>query len=363
MPVRRCEHWALGQHKRTEATRRGRMGTGRDLDVSTTHLRRLIALAVTAIVAVFAAGPASATSMFPSQTAATTSSTLVGAASSDWPWFDAAVGPVQVYRDFDVNGFHYATWQATPAYTRHPNALANDYSFDVLPQRLTDPTDPINDQIRSFLATTPKNLIITNFHEPDNVYQGRFTAAQFRAGAVALARMVRAQNALDGGTRMTSVVLMGMTLGGYGPTTPDSWWPNDARDGGHADIIEVDVYAFPHNTNTAGIPRGYTDGIRWRTAKAMLNPTRAFAVAHSTQWAVAEIGFLEDVNDPMHKAQTMADAVAYATANGAQHINYFDCTGPRADWRLRYSTPVGTTSSTSNAVLKWKALVAQAGGA
>jgi hypothetical protein len=327
-------------------------------------MRRLAALTAAAVVALFAASPASATTRLPSQgAAASASSTLVGAASANWPWFDAAVGPVQIYRDFDVGGFHYATWQDTPAYTGHPHARANDYSFDVLPQRLTDPTDAINAQIRSFLATTPKNLIITDFHEPDNVYLGKFTAAQFRAGIVALATMVRAQNALDGGTRMTSVILMGMTLGGYGPTTADSWWPNDDRDGGHADIIEVDVYAFPHNTNTSGVPRGYTDGIRWRTATAMLKPTGTFAAAHGTQWAVAEIGFLEDIHNALHKADTMADAVAYATANGAQHINYFDCTGPRADWRLRYSTPVGSTSSTSSAVLRWKALVAQAGGA
>jgi hypothetical protein len=321
-------------------------------------MSRLAALTATAVVALLAGVPLSG-----AYAAAAPGTTLIGAASADWTWFDQAVGPLQIYRDFDVNGFHYATWQDTPAYKRHPNATANDYSFDVLPQRLTDPADPINNAIRGFLATTPSNLIITDYHEPDNVYGDKFTDTQFRAGIVALAQMVRAQNAIDGGTRMTSVVLMGNTLGGYGRTAPDQWWPNDARDGDHADIMEVDVYAFPHNTNTAGIPVGYTDGLRWRAAKAMLNPTRSFAVAHNTRWAVAEIGFLEDVNNPTHKAQTMADAVAYATANGAHHINYFDCKGPRADWRLRYSSPVGTQSMTSNAALRWQALVTGAGGA
>jgi hypothetical protein len=50
--------------------------------------------------------------------------------------------------------------------------------------------------------------------------------------------------------------------------------------------------------------------------------------------------------------------VSYAKSHGADHISYFDNAGPRANWRLRYSTPVGTTSSTSNATLMWKSLVA-----
>jgi hypothetical protein len=317
---------------------------------------------VAAVVALFATTPA--TGAAASRPAATTlSKTLVGAAACNWSWFDHAVGRVQIYRDFDVGGFHYSTWHATAAYQAHPHARANDYSFEVLPQRLTHPTDPINGAIRRFLATTPKNIIISNFHEPDNVFAGQFTPAQFRAGTAALARMVRHQNAVDGGKRMTAVVLMGITIGGYGTTTADQWWPTTARDGGHAGIIEVDVYNFPHRTNTPGIPKGYTDGVHWRTVSAMLNPTRSFAAAHRTRWAVDEIGFLEDIHQPLRKSQAMADAVSYATTHGAQHINYFDCPGPRADWRLRYAFPVGTTSSTSNAVRRWKALVAQAGGA
>ena len=86
----------------------------------------------------------------------------VGAAAHDWQWFDSAIGPLPIYRIFDTGGFHYDTWQQTAAYQKHPNAPQFDYSFDILPQRLTDPNDPINDKIRSFLATTPKNLIITH---------------------------------------------------------------------------------------------------------------------------------------------------------------------------------------------------------
>jgi hypothetical protein len=96
---------------------------------------------------------------------------------------------------------------------------------------------------------------------------------------------------------------------------------------------------------------------------AMLGPTREFAVAHKTKWAVAEIGFLVDIHSPKHKPQSMLAAVDYATTHGADHISYFDCVGPRADWRLRWAFPPGTTSSTSNPVRRWKAIVAHAGGA
>ena len=291
----------------------------------------------------------------------TTAATLVGASSPDWTWFDDAIGPVQIYRIFDVDGFHYARWQDTPAFQKHANATAFDYSFDVLPQRLTNRADPINAQIRTFLATTPKNLIITTYHEPDNT-TGRFTPAQFRAGILALSDMVRAQNALDGGTRQTSVILMAITFTGAWSTTANDWWPNDARDGGHVDIIEGDMYEWPHATNTPGVPTGYTDGVKWRSASALLSPLRDFARAHSTPWAIAELGILEDVNNPGRRAAELANAVAYARANGATHICYFDNKGARADWRLRWSAPSGTTSKQSAAATRWKSLAASPGG-
>lgn len=289
--------------------------------------------------------------------AAATPTTLVGASSSDWAWFDQAVGPVQIYRVFD-GGFHFATWQATNAYRQHPQATAFDYSIRVLPQRLTTPSDPVNAQIRSFLATTPKNLIITNWHEPDETYtyDRQFTPAQYRAGLLALARMVRAQNAADGGTRRVSVILMDITFSGTWDTQVSDWWPTDARDGAHVDLIEGDMYEWPHNTNTACCPAGYTDGVNWRKAATLLSPLSTWAAAHSTPWAVAELGVLEDIHDPARRASELSAAVSFAKAHGADHISYFDNAGPRANWRLRYSTPVGTTSMTSRAALMWRSL-------
>jgi hypothetical protein len=295
--------------------------------------------------------------------ASSPTTTLVGAASGDWPWFDQAVGPVQIYRVFD-GGFHFATWQATSAHTQHPDATAFDYSIHLLPQRLTDPTDAINAKIRSFLATTPKNLIITDWHEPDYTYRynRQFTPAQYRAGLLALASMVRAQNAIDGGTRRVSLILMAITYRGNWSTTPSDWWPTDARDGGHIDLVEGDMYELPHKTGTACCPAGYTDGINWKSGAAVITPLYDFALANNAQWAVAELGVLEDIHNPMRKANELASAVNFATSHGADHVSYFDVGGPRANWRLRYASPVGTTSMTSNAVIMWKSLVAAAGG-
>lgn len=281
----------------------------------------------------------------------------VGAVSANWSWTDAALGPVGVYRSFD-RGFSFATWQETKAYLAHPNATFHDYSIRILPQRLADPDDPIIPSLRAFLSTTPPDLVITNYHEPDDKHSNLFSPAQFRAGILALARLVRDQNEIDGGARRTSVILMAVTFGAYGTSVASDWWPTDTRDGGHVDIVTADVYSMPHATNTPGVPSGYTDGINWRKAPGLFAKVASFARAKNTAWAVSEHGYLEDLNDPTRKAKALADSVAYVRANGGEWISYFDAVGPRADWRLRWSSPVGTASMTSNATLAWRQQVA-----
>ncbi len=332
---------------------------GRDLDMAR-RTRTRTTLFVTSVVGVMTLlAPVSLTAEAApaprAAAAAAASPMLIGASSSDWTWFDNNVGPMQIYRNFD-SGFSYPTWQETPAYQLHANAPANDYSTKVAPQRLLNPADPINAQMRAFLATTPENIIITNMHEPDNSFQGSFTAAQFRASILKFAEMVRAQNAIDGGTRMTSVILMGVTFGAFGTSTADMWWPTDARDGGHVDILEADLYALPHATQTACCPAGYTDGVSWRKAPAVINNLKNFALSRGTPWAIAELGYLEDVNSPMHKATALSEAVAYARLHGAHHVSIFDAKGPRASWKLWHASPVGTLSATSNAANMWKSL-------
>ncbi|MFL6128120.1 MAG: hypothetical protein ACJ73E_03535 [Mycobacteriales bacterium] len=324
--------------------------------------RRRTGLVVAAVVAALlpAAGvlPVASRSLGAAPASASASSaTKVGAWSRDWRWFDQAVGPVDVYRGYDA-GFHFPTWQQTAAYLAHPAAAQNDYSFQLPPAAVAAGTQ--DGTLRTFLASTPKNIVLTNHHEPEQeIEAGLFTFTEFRRANVRLNALVDAQNALDGGTRRVSVILMISTFTGFKGRNAENYWPTAAKgDGGTVDLVSVDVYNAPHATGTAGIPLGYTDGVNWKTTARLMSPALTFARAHSTPWAVSELGFLEDVNNPGRKAQALRDAVAYAKANGALWISVWDSRGGRADWELRFNNPpVPSTSSTSTAVQAWKALV------
>ncbi|MGZ4549745.1 MAG: hypothetical protein ACXVF0_09600 [Blastococcus sp.] len=305
-----------------------------------------------------------AVAVAPPASASSTSVTKVGAWSKDWKWFDAAVGPVDVYRGYDT-GFHYPTWQNVPRALAHPGGM-NDYSFQLPPADVAAGLDDA--QLITFIASTPLNIVLTNYHEPEQeIAAGLFTFADFRASTAHLNALVDAQNAVDGGTRKVSVILMVSTFTGFQGRNPENYWPTEAKgDGGTADLISADVYSAPHATGTTGVPLGYTDGISWKSPTTLMRPVITFAQAHQTDWAVSELGYLEDVNNPTRKADALREAVAAATAGKptakttyrpALWISYWDSIGGRADWELRYNNPpVPSTSSTSNAALAWKSL-------
>jgi hypothetical protein len=204
-------------------------------------------------------------------------------------------------------------------------------------------------RISAFVATTPRNSILSIWHEPEQeIEQGVFTAAAFRDMMVRYKGLVGAQNLRDGGTRLVSVVLMVSTFTGFNGRTPETYWPGSSG----ADLISVDAYGSPSGTNTTRAPIGYTDGRNWKTADALLSPVYSFAVSKGAQWGVSEFGYLVDVNNPTRKAQTITDGVAYARSHGAVMFEYYDSSGSRADWQLRYQggSPIPSTSSASNAV-------------
>jgi hypothetical protein len=271
---------------------------------------------------------------------------LLGGWSADYAWYDATIGPATIYRTYDT-AFSFPTWQQTDAYVEH-GAAREDYSFQLPPAGVAAGT--YDAQLSAFLATTPPNLIITNYHEPEQeIANGDFTAAQFRASLVRLAQLVRAQNAADGGTRMVSLILMYDTVYGFKGRNPMDYWPGQDPSGRNwVDVVSFDTYALPHNTETACCPQGYTDGVKWQTAKYLLDPSIAFARSVGSPWMISEFAFLEDVTDPNHKANAIKDFVAYAAANGALAVEYWDAQGGRADWRLRYS---------SAATAAWRTLV------
>jgi hypothetical protein len=245
----------------------------------------------------------------------------------------------------------------------------SDYSFQLPPADVASGADDAI--LQTFIASTPKNIVLTNFHEPEQeIAAGQFTFAQFRAGIVRLNQLVDAQNLVDGGTRKVSVILMVSTFTGFMGRNPVNYWPTTANDGGTADLISVDVYSAPHATDTASVPLGYTDGVNWKDPAKLMYPVVKFAKANATDWAVSELGYLEDVNSAGHKAQALQQAVAAAIAGKtsatsptyrrALWISYWDSRGGRADWELRYNNPpVPSTSSTSTAAQTWKQLVNQ----
>ena len=133
-----------------------------------------------------------------------------------------------------------------------------------------------------------------------------------------------------------------------GLVTVGAWPGKDGAGRNWADVISFDTYALPHNTGTACCPAGFTDGVKWQTAKYLLDPSIAFAKSIGSPWMVSEFAFLEDVTDASHKARAIKDFVAYAKANGALAVEYWDAVGRRADWRLRNG---------SQATAAWRTLV------
>jgi hypothetical protein len=129
---------------------------------------------------------------------------LLGRYTRDDVWYTANVRTPNPPM-YDV-GFHYPTWQQTAAY-KEWGSIAEDYLFQLPPRDVAIGAD--DSQLLRFIAPTPKNIILTNYHEPEQeVAANQFTAAQFRASIAHLATLVHARNAVDGGSRRVSVVLM-----------------------------------------------------------------------------------------------------------------------------------------------------------
>jgi len=264
-----------------------------------------------------------ATTLFTVQpsTASAASATMVGAATADRDWLSAHVGPLESYRVYSPT--LPTTWSSGLS---RPGPV--DYSFNLDPKAVPNSRE----RIASFVATTPKNLIIAYWHEPEV----EISAADFRSATRIVADIVHAQNRADGGNRRVEMILMGWTFRSNSGRDPMDWWPG--RDGAgrnYVDIVSVDVYSDPQGSNTAN---GYTNGVNWRSASQLFDSTIAFAAKVGARWSVSEFGYLEDSTDPGHKAQAITKAIDYAIAHNAVAVQYWDSVGRRGDWRLRHST-------------------------
>ncbi len=310
-------------------------------------------------------------------TASVTSATKVGAWSKSWTWFDKAVGPVDIYRGYDP-GFAFATWQDTNSYKAHPLAPQNDYTFNLPPAEVASGAEDA--KLITFLKTTPWNIVLTNYHEPEQeIDAGLFSASAFRASEAHLAWLVHQQNLADAGKRKVSLVLMISTFTHFKSRDPNTYWPTSAdcpaltvaAQCEPLDLVSVDAYAPPHATGTTVngtvIPVGYTDGLKWPTAATLLAPAYNWSKTArpwlstgvaGTPWAISELGYLEDVNIAARKADALTAAVTYAKQNNAQFIEYWDSKGGRADWELHFTAPASTVSTSSTTASDaWKAAV------
>jgi hypothetical protein len=271
---------------------------------------------------------------------------LLGGFSRDSSWYDATIGRATIYRQYD-SGFHLTTWQRSYMSTRAGSAVS-DLSLSIPPAQLANGS--YDARLWTFIRTTPKNLIITNQHEPeDNIEAGKFTAAQYRAAIARLAKIVHGMNAADGGSRKVSTILMVDTLNGFKGRNPLNYWPGyDSSGKPYVDVLSFDTYAWPHGTGTRGVPVGYTDGVRWLTSAQLLDPVIAYAQKMGRRWMISEFGFLEDIHNKAHKGNAIIDFVNYARLHNALAVEYWDSVGRRADWRLKYGAV---------AVQSWKAVV------
>lgn len=254
-------------------------------------------------------------------TASAGSPTMVGAATADRAWLDANVGPLESYRVYSPT--LPSKW--TSGLSR-PGPV--DYSFNLDPKAVPNSRG----KIESFVATTPKNLRIAYWHEPEV----EISPADFRSATRIVADIVHAQNRADGGTRRVQMILMGWTYRKGDGRDPMDWWPGrDSAGRNYVDIVSVDVYSDPQGPNTYN---GYTNGVNWRSAAQLFDPTIEFAAKVGARWSVSEFGYLEDSTDPGHKAQAITKAIDYAIARNAVAVQYWDSVGRRGDWRLRHST-------------------------
>jgi hypothetical protein len=301
--------------------------------------------------------------------ASLTSATKIGAWSQygNWTAFNQGAGQMDVYRGYD-SGFRYATWSAIPVGQRYRGpqnlpTVINDYSFQIPPAQLI--AGQWDDRLRTFIASTPLNVVLTNHHEPEQeIEAGQFTFAQFRAAQLRLDRLVDEQNAVDGGTRKVSVILMISTFTGFQGRNASNYWPTVARDGDTVDLISADVYNAPHGTGTT-VPLGYTTGTNWKTPAGLVRPVLTFARLNNTDWAISELGLLEDVNNPNRKSTDMRGVVDIARSGRigtlvwrpALWVSYWNSRGGRADWGLRFNNPpVPSETTSSNAYQAWRAI-------
>ncbi|MFB9902651.1 hypothetical protein [Allokutzneria oryzae] len=166
-----------------------------------------------------------------------------------------------------------------------------------------------------WFAAAPKDRTTwwSYFHEPeDNIERGEFTAADYRAAFTHLDGLA---DKVGNPRLRTTLILMDWSLD---PRSKRDW--RDYYPG--KDVVDVqawDMYDFLENGK-------YLSMEEYERRK----PTRAVTAAEGNEYAIAEFGGAI----PEGRPQWLADVAAWARANDAVFVTYFDSV-VKGDWRLK----------------------------
>ena len=177
-------------------------------------------------------------------------------------------------------------------------------------------------QMRKWFASAPRNLDVfwVFWHEPeDDIEDGSFTAADFRA---AFARLDRLADQADNPRLVSTVVLMSWS------TRQDSGrdWRDYVPPADSVDVFAWDVYNRQGNLGVYSSPAELLDAPR-KAAESVGKP-----------FAVAELGsVLVDGDDGAERAEWLRAVGDYLGQHGAVFAAYFNFVwnGGEDDYRLR----------------------------
>ena len=225
---------------------------------------------------------------------------------------DAAYGPLQVARIFYPGD--PPTWQGSPAGQADRPVVV---SFKLPPSEVISGMH--DEALRSWFASIPTDHPVwwVYFHEPENdAEDGAFTAEQFRTAFRHVSDL--AKETANPQLHSALVLQCRTASGDAGRSVADYDPGSDAYD-----VLAFDCY----NRQVAdGI---YPDPVTW------LAPVVAAAKQAGRPWALAEMGSqLLDGDDGTGRATWLGEVAAYAIAQKAPFVTYFDSGITGTDYRL-----------------------------
>jgi hypothetical protein len=167
----------------------------------------------------------------------------------------------------------------------------------------------LDGRLSDWFATAPRDrqIIWTYFHEPeDDIANGAFSAADYRA---AWAHLRQLANKANNPQLKSSLILMGWSLNKASGRNWKDYYPGS----GVIDILGWDTYNMAASKGQYG------------SADAILGPVANASKAEGKPWGIGELGSKLVAGDGgSGRAAWLRAMGAYARANGAVYVTYFD---------------------------------------